>query len=158
MTRTAGRTRNEAIIGGIVLVVVGGMFAAGARSFGVGGLTDMGPGFFPMATGVGLAAMGVFEVVRALSLTIEDGTGLPMGPARLNLWAIGCVLGGLFAFALLIERAGLLPAIFVSTLLALAGERPIRWGRSLIYATVMTWAAWVVFILGLGLPVSLFGW
>ncbi len=74
-----------------------------------------------------------------------------------RLFSVACILAALLAFALLIESAGFLPAVFVATFFAMLAERPINWLRALVYSTLLTVMSYGVFVAGLGLPVKAFG-
>lgn len=154
MARAGEHGRTEGVLGGVALIVTGLAFAGGAWRYGLGTLTDMQPGFFPFFLGLALAATGLAEALSAWRARARAGHVAP----ALNARAVVFILAGLLMFGVLIGPGGLMPAIFVSTLLAMMADRPLRWRRMLIYAAAVSALAWAVFILGLGMPVPLFWW
>lgn len=154
MARAGQHGRTETVLGGGALIVTGLAFAGGAWRYGLGTLTDMQPGFFPFFLGLGLALTGLVEALAAWRIRPLSGQVAPTMNAR----AVVFILAGLLMFGVLIGVAGLMPAIFISTLLAMMADRPLRWRRMLIYAAAVSALAWAVFILGLGMPIPLFWW
>ena len=67
------------------------------------------------------------------------------------------IVGSVLVFACLIERAGLFPATFASTLVATftAGRMPFR--RAVVYALCLAVGLSLLFVYGLHQPISLLG-
>src|SRR4030095_10998012 len=74
------------------------VIAASGYTMGSGG--RMGPGYFPMALGGGLALLGILLVVRSLAID-----GEPSG--RLTLVPLLSIPAGVVLFGLSTERLGL---------------------------------------------------
>jgi hypothetical protein len=138
---------------GLALIMVGGAFSAVAWRYDLGSVSQMGPGFVPFVLGLFLVGLGVADLVRT-GLKAET----PVEGRPINWRGICCISGALLAFALLIGTLGFVPAVFSGTMLTNLAESPIRWTRALVYSCVFTAAGYGVFILGLGLPVPVFGW
>jgi hypothetical protein len=80
---------------GLLFIALGIAFAWGASTLRIGSSASMGAGYFPLAMGVVLAAIGAFIVFGSLVVETEDGE--PPGP-----WAVRPLVGvlvgsGLFA-------------------------------------------------------------
>lgn len=137
--------------GGIALILTGLGFAIGAIRFDLGSISDMGPGFLPMCLGILLLVLGGVETLDALSRHNDDP------PQATNWKATIWVSAAMLAFGLLVEIAGLDPAVFVASLLAMLGERPVRPARVLLVSLGITILADVLFIRLLSISVSAFG-
>jgi hypothetical protein len=114
----------------------------------IGTLTAMGPGFLPVAFGLCLAFLA------ALLLWLERPADSDM---KLPLRPIICVSLGIVAWVLLADRAGFFAAglaqVALSSL-ALPGQKGLTIA---IIAVVLNIAAFALFVLVLGLPLSAFG-
>lgn len=136
------------ILSGAVLALLGLAVAlyAGAR-LDFGTLRNMGPGFFPVTLGGFLAFLGICIALPAL---LRGGA-----PMAIRWWDAGAVVGAILIFGLGVSRLGLVPACFVSVLIASLPSPHAGWRWRLVLACAVTVLVWLVFILGLrmGLPV-----
>jgi Tripartite tricarboxylate transporter TctB family len=133
------------LIGALVVVIGGLALVAGAATYPIGTLQRMGPGNFPMATGLILAGIGVGLVVESRSET----STMPRVPLR----PILAVFAGLLWFAITIERFGLAPSILgLVVLTSLAQERP---RPAMIAATALFLIAFSIgiFVYALSIPI-----
>lgn len=136
---------------GMALIVMGGAYAAyTVATLPVGTLRQMGPGMFPLGLGVLLAALGVGVAAPALARDVA----MPPVPHR-SLWMS---IGTVAAFALVIPRFGLVPAVVVSTVIAALAIRGSRWQVFLPMAVVMVPLSWVVFVFLLKIDIPLAQW
>ena len=72
------RIKNQKdFFGGLLFIAIGLAFAWGASAYEIGRAAHMGPGYFPLAVGVLLAALGAVIVFK--SLVIETADGEPVG-------------------------------------------------------------------------------
>ena len=118
--------------------------------YSFGSPRSMGPGFFPVVVGALLTAMGAGLVLQAL-------------PDRQRVEGISprsfvMIMLAIFAFAVLMERAGLIPATVCLIVLAAAAERPFRPLRTLLLAVAVTAIGVGIFIFALGLPLRPVVW
>ena len=134
----------------LVVVALGiGVIAVGS-SYPVGSIDRMGPGYFPLLLGGTLALIGlglVFEVMRSEQIKLR----FPIRP-------FAAVTAGVLAFAFLAERAGLVPAIFALVFLSVCGEQPVRMKNAFAISVFMSLVGVLVFVKGLGIPLSAFWW
>ncbi|HYW50790.1 MAG TPA: tripartite tricarboxylate transporter TctB family protein [Gemmatimonadaceae bacterium] len=79
---------------------------------------------------------------------------IPQGHA---LRALLAVMGGVAAFALLVERAGFVPATFAATLLAGLAPSDVVPVRAVVHAAVVTVVIAVLFLVILAQPMRAFG-
>lgn len=143
-----GPSARQDLIGGLVAVAFGLFAGYTASAYPMGSLLRMGPGFFP----VGLAGL---IVLLGLVLIVAAFRPRPQGQridVRLRpLLMIGL---GVSLFALLLERAGLLPATLVLVLVSSLAESPWRPKRAVILAIAMTALVYLVFITALQMPIT----
>jgi len=144
------RTLVREIIGGLLVVAVGLCFAIGAFHFRMGTVMNMGPGFFPLATGIITTVLGIVIVIVAFksSEVFNDVEWRPM---------VG-VLAGIAGFAAMIGKFGLIPAMLLGVALSAPGDRTSRWVPTAIVAVVAAVGAWLVFSVGLGLQMPGLKW
>lgn len=143
-----------AMVPGLTVFVAGAAFALTSASYSIGTVNQMGPGFLPFVLGIILAGLGVIEMFRSIG-------GVPPGTDddhSINWYAIGCFVGSLLAFALLIERAGFVPAVFVATFGTMMAHRPVRPLAALLFGFCFAIASYLVFLKGLSMPISAFRW
>lgn len=139
------------IVGGALLVVVGLAFALYSFSnYELGTINRMGPGMFPMALGIILAGFGVMQAIPAFFRT---GV-MP----EIRVWTPIFVLSGVAAFALLVRPFGLLPAVIAVVVISSFAELKIRPVSLVILTGSLCLMSWLIFSVGLGLPVPMFRW
>lgn len=140
------------LLAGALAVMVGVVTLAEAMRYALGSARNMGPGYFP-------AALGMLMIVFGLGIALVEGRRAEGGalphPALRPVLAI---MAAILAFALLIERAGLAPAVAAATFLATYAEREVRPVRSAIVACAMAVLTIAVFKFGLGLPFRIVRW
>ncbi len=137
---------------GLSLVAIGTTAALYAGShYQVGSPAQMGPGFFPVALGWILAALGVIIGLLAFRRTLHT-----LNPPPFALRPLLAVLMAVFVFTQLVERAGLVPATWLLVLVAALAERPYRWGRTLLLAVILSFLVWLVFTVALQMTLPAF--
>jgi len=122
-----------------------------ARDFGIGSASRMGPGYFPTALGALLLLIGIASLVRSF---FRDGK--PIGAVAWKGAAL--VTAGTVLFGLLLRPAGLVPALVALILVGASASARFRleWRASLLMLALIAFCA-LVFVKGLGLPLSLLG-
>ena len=145
------RLRRPGTLAGLLFVAIGAGVVALAGAYPAGQMQRMGPGWMPRALGWALVALGLaLGFAAALS---PRGADLPPRDLRPLL----CLLTGIGVFALLLEPAGLIVAIVGCVAVARLAERPYRPVETAALAGFLAALGAVVFVLGLGLPIPLFG-
>lgn len=146
--RIAGLGLTEIMAGGLC-VLVGLATMVEATSYAMGTVRRMGPGWFPFALGLLLLVLG-------LGIIFVEGKFRPARtPGPLAVRSLGGIMAAILAFALLIDRNGLAPAVFAATFLATFAEREVRLVPSLVLAACVTVLTAFVFHFGLALPIPL---
>lgn len=139
------------IVGGAVLVVTGLGFSGYAYAhYDLGTINRMGPGMFPAVLGLVLAAFGVMQSVPAF---FRQGT-IP----DIRVWSPLFVLGGIAAFAAMIRPFGLLPAIVVLVAISSCAELKFRPVSLLVLTVSLCVMSWLIFRVGLGVPLAMARW
>lgn len=140
------------LVGGALLMLVGiGVAYVSIQHYPLGTLQRMGPGMFPAILGCVLAGLGSILALQALR---RQGAR-----PDIRVYAPLFVLAGVASFALLIIPFGLLPAIVcVVVISSLAELRQIRPVNVALLCLALCLIAPLVFVVGLGLPISLIRW
>lgn len=144
-----GKKRAE-LLGGFALAALGGTATAYSLThYQLGTLRQIGPGFLPVMLGMALVGLGLLIAWVARPAPNAETRGFRAG----NVAAITL---SVVAFALLIERAGYVVAVFAAVLIATQpwdrGGVPLR----LAIAAVTTLFVGLVFGLGLDMPIHAF--
>jgi putative tricarboxylic transport membrane protein len=137
---------------GCALMFIGlaGLLAYNALQLTIGTASAMGPGYFPLALAIVLGALGVVLGMQSLRI---DGPRM----AGVEWRGFALVTLALVTFGATITRLGFVPAVLLTTGLAMAASRTIRPRTAAVLAIVLLAFCWAVFVAGLGLPVRLFG-
>lgn len=136
---------------GILFIAIGGGFALVGSGYRLGTAASMGPGYFPFAVGLVLAAMGVAVTLGATKLA-------DAGPSSLDAWDIRglfTILVSVVLFGLLIGTAGLALTVALVTLVSCFAERDVT-RKVLIVSVACTLTISIVifsYVLGLQIPV-----
>lgn len=135
---------------GLVFIAIGALFALGTLELDIGTPLKMGPGYFPLILAGFLALLGVVIVVQAFRHPAAHAIVVP--------WrGILLILAPPVVFGFTVRGLGLVPAIaLVALISAFASRRMSAW-LALILTVGLTIFCVLVFNVGLGLPLRLFG-
>jgi hypothetical protein len=144
------RDSRDLVAGGVLIAL--GAFAAihATINLNLGTVRHMGPGMFPMALGVLLAALGVLVLLPAL---FRSGS-LPRPDVRPLLAVSASVL----AFAFTIRTLGLAPAVACTALVAVLADNKLGPIGAVILAAALALVAVLIFVYGLGMPLQIVNW
>ena len=135
---------------GIMYTGLGGTAVIVSRSYSMGTLLRMGPGYFPTVLGGLLVLIGIIVIVRAF---FKHGEKIaPFAWKRLAL-----ALGSVVLFGLLVRGAGLALAILILVLMSAVAHDKFKLAPSIILAISMALFSILVFIKGLGVPIRILG-
>jgi len=139
------------VLAGLVFVAFGLAFAIGGTAYPIGTPVRMGPGFVPLALGILLAGLGVLIIVKGW--IAGEGDDIGHVPWR----AVILILVSIVFFGLTVRGLGLVPSLFVATLLA--GLAPQRTGivMPIAIAVGLTLFSVLIFVVGLQLRLPLLG-
>lgn len=131
-------------VGGALLLVLSLVFMVGGWQLGLGVPTRLGTGAFPFITGAILA-------ILAAVICIEErrGDGITDTPDWVAFLAIS---GALAVFAVTADRIGLVPAVFLTVVVASLPDRSLSLVGKAVLGVVVALACWGLFVELLNLP------
>ncbi len=138
-------------IGGLITITLGLVAAYISLGYSMGSVVAIGPGIFPLILGVLLVLLGAGILMSAWG---RESEAVP----PLNLRVIACVLASITAFGLLIGTAGLVPAIMACVILSRLAEPGSRTVPLVVLGLALSLLCWLVFVVGLGLPLRILEW
>ena len=148
---TSLQSRLPDLLGAGITLALGIWVIAASADYDMGTLREMGPGYFPRLVGSGLILLGGLLAV----LTLKK-PGTQFGTDRPALSSVLLISASLISFAVLIERNGLFPALFVAVLLSTFASDNRNVVRSLFLSAITAGVSCVVFIYALGLSMKVF--
>jgi len=143
--------RREDVIAGLVTICVGIFILTEAFDYRLGTLTRMGPGYFPMLLGVIMCLLG-----GVLLLFSQPSAPSEPGAEGASTRGVILVTVAFLAFALLIERAGMVPSVTVAVFLSALSNRTTSLVTAGVLALGTAFACWLIFSLLLGLQIKAF--
>src|ERR1700730_15184087 len=135
---------------GLVFSAIGLAALVLSRNYRLGSAVRMGPGYFPLCLSLLLMLLGTASSLRALRLS----RGEPIGDWRLV--PLICILLGVVAFGLLVERSGLVAALVALLVISSWPRLRLQAPEVLVTIVLLTACAVGLFVYGLGIPFSLF--
>lgn len=155
MTPAERTQRGVEVAVALALGALGAAIAAGAWRLPAGDGSAPGPGFAPLALGIGLALAGIAAGTKALLATPRAPADEEEGAGRKAAFACLLLLGAVLAF----EPLGfmLTSLVFLFAGFTLLGGA--NWRMALPAAAVAAALLWLLFtkLLGVGLPYGLIG-
>lgn len=138
------------LLGGALMIGFGLWFGIRAADMTIGSATNMGPGYFPLALSVISGLMGLVLVLQGMRATAArvEVEWRPMIFVSLSV----------LAFAVGIRYFGLVPAVVGTIVVSAVADPDFRIVPTLILAAAMSFFAWLVFTIGLGLALPPFAW
>jgi putative tricarboxylic transport membrane protein len=150
--------RRKNVLAGLMFIVIAAIGLWASRNYPVGTALRMSTGYVPrllcwLLTGLGAVVLvqGLLEPHRPeprREPSPQDGVIAQLRPVVL-------VTVGLIAFALALEPLGLVLAILVLVVIASFATRELKLWETLAAAAGLSVLTWVIFILGLGLPIQM---
>lgn len=136
------------VLGGAFFLALGLYVFVTAFGFGIGTARRMGAGYFPMVLGAVAMLLGLGIAVDGLRARAER--------PRIAWKPFFAVVAGLAAFWLLVDRAGLVPAVCALVGLSLLADRTVRPLEALGLMAGVSLLLWLIFSVALGLPIPAF--
>jgi hypothetical protein len=148
--------------GALLLLALGAGVLALGLGYRMGTLNRMGAGFIPVVLGALMMAVGIALGITAAAPGQAAPPAHPLpghGTHKGVEWRGWlCILGGVFAFVVLGDRGGLMPATFASVFISALGDRNNTLKSSALLAAALTLFCLAVFHYGLQLQLPLFQW
>ena len=139
----------ETVAAGLI-VVFGAIMAYVGASYGVGNLTRMGSGYFPLIVGILICIIGLVTMIEVR----RNDAPYP----EVSWRAFLCVFSGFLGWALFVERFGLFPASAFLIVMCTLARSPVRIPAMVLTAVLVPLAAVVVFLHGFRLPLHAVRW
>ncbi|MFV0476129.1 MAG: tripartite tricarboxylate transporter TctB family protein [Pikeienuella sp.] len=138
-------------VAGIAGMLIGAFAIWESWDYPMGSATRMGPGYFPLLLGGALilASLGVLIFEGRLS----PGRDIHAPAFRGLIWVPLAVA----AFALLVERSGMIPAVAAAVFLSAQADDSLGWRETALLALGTAGVCTVIFIFILGLPLAPIG-
>lgn len=156
--------RTDLVAGLLVTLLGAGLAYMAQAGYPLGTLRRMGPGMFPLGLGLALTGLGMVLAVagwlrgRAEAAAPPDPEAEPSPLSDIQWRTALLTLAGVIAFALLIQRAGLIPAaLAVVAISAFADQRNTALAVTFLAALLCALAV-LVFKLALGMHFHLVIW
>jgi hypothetical protein len=135
---------------GVIFIAIGLLFGVGALHHELGTALRMGPGYFPLILAGLLVGLGVAIVVTGLGHAAPGRLAVP--------WrGLVLILGAPVVFGLTVRGLGLAPALALVALISAFASRRMSVPLALALSVSLTVFCVLLFSLGLGLPLRLFG-
>ena len=139
-------------ISGAVLIAIGLFVALYAYShYAIGEPASMGPGFFPVALGLILCTLGAMVIAFSFRRTMHELT-----PPPFALRSFLAVVIAVAAFAVLIERIGLMPTALILAVIASLAGRTFSLGKAVLLGVCLAVLSWLIFTVGLNMTLPAF--
>jgi putative tricarboxylic transport membrane protein len=150
--------RRKNVLAGLLFIVIAAIGLWASRNYPVGTALRMSTGYVPRLLCWLLMGLGAVVVVQGLLETAAPEPPRERTPEEgviAQLRPVVLVTIGLIAFALALEPLGLVLAILVLTVIASFATRELKLWETLAAAAGLSVLTWVIFILGLGLPIQM---
>ncbi|WP_087732140.1 tripartite tricarboxylate transporter TctB family protein [Paraburkholderia piptadeniae] len=136
---------------GLIVVMIG-------RTYEIGSMRSMGPGFVPVSLGAILAILGISIAAGAKRESAEtnEAESHPEFTAEWRGWI--CIILSVVAFVVLGEFFGFIPAVFAVVFISALGDRENTIGRVLLLSLGTTIFGVIVFWWLLKIQLPLFTW
>ena len=135
---------------GLIFLAIGILFGLGSLELELGTPLRMGPGYFPLVLSGILVALGL--------VILAHGFGHPTTGALVVPWrGLVLILAAPIVFGLTVRGLGLVPAVMLVVLISALASRRMSVLLALVLTVALTLFCVLVFSLGLGLPLRLFG-
>jgi len=147
-------SKRRDVYAGALMVALGLAVSGQSLTYELGSLSQMGPGFFPLAIGIIMTLLGVAIIATAKPSAAEEPT--EAGGPQWRGWI--CITLGILAFIVLGTHGGLVPATFAVVFISAMGDRRNTWRSASLLALAAVVVAVVVFWWALHIPFPLFHW
>lgn len=145
-----GQSKAARAVSGGVLLAAGLVISFFAWGYPKGSVNQMGPGFIPQTVGVLISLLAIAIIVVDLRDRALER------PGAIQWRGLCFVSASIIVFALLVEPAGLVPSMFLAVLLSMFADDQAKPLTVLIYAILASAAGWLLFLVGLELPIPAF--
>lgn len=139
----------RAVSGGVLLLAALIMLGF-AWGYPTGSVNQMGPGFVPQTVAIMISVLAVAIIIIDLNTPDMDR------PERTHWRGLIFVSAAVTIFAMLVDVAGLVPSMFLAVAVSMFADDQARPISVLIYTVIATFLGWLLFLVGLELPIPAF--
>jgi hypothetical protein len=143
--------RRKNVLAGLMFIGIAALGLFLSRNYPIGTAVRMGTGYIPRLLCWTLMGLGAIVLLQGWR-EADPAPRSDLSPWA-RLWPVLVVTASMTAFALSIERLGLVVAILFLTAIGALAARGLKAWETLAAAAVLITIAWAIFILGLGLPI-----
>jgi hypothetical protein len=139
------------MLAGAMFCAIGAAFLYAGHDYPMGTARAMGPGYFPRMVAILVMIFGALTAVRSSSTDENQPLRLGFKP-----WPFFAVFAAIIAFALLVERIGLVPTLAVTIILsrlAAPQARPLELIGLVVVISALIVGVFV-YALGVALPLG----
>jgi hypothetical protein len=148
------RVEKDIFAGGLMLLLGLGAVIE-SRTYGIGALMQMGPGFMPTLLGVILIVLGVWTCASVFRSGGREKARL----AEWRDWLSWLLIAmGPIAFIILGPHGGFIPATFACVFISARADRSATWKSAFLLASIATLAGVLLFGFILRVPFPMFQW
>jgi hypothetical protein len=147
--------RKRDFYAGLLMALIGLVVVTTGRTYRMGNLMHMGPGFLPTALGVLLIVLGI---MIAASASPKDGVDEDILPEHPEWWGWSCILAGPVLFIIMGSIAGMIPATFCCVFVSALGDRTATLKSSFVLALLVTAFGVTLFAYFLQVPMPVLTW
>ena len=135
---------------GLLFIAIAAVFAYGVRELPIGTAFRMGPGYFPLVLVLLLAVFGLIILI--------GGIRVPGNPIGAIPWrGLALITLPVIFFGATLKGLGLIPSLTITVFVTTLASRLWDLKTSIAITVVLVVFSWLVFVRGLGLPLSLYG-
>ena len=138
------------VLSGLLFIGLAALFAWQTQDLTIGSSVRMGPGYFPLVLSGLMGLFGLIVFITGLRVPGEAITSVAW--RGLIVITVSTVF---FGFGM--RPLGFLPTLGITVFIAATASRKFKLTTALGITGVMVLFSWLVFIVGLGLPLQLVG-
>lgn len=135
---------------GLLYLTIGAAALYMAQDYEMGTAVSMGPGYFPVVLSSVLMFIGSISVIRSFIVPGEPLQGFAVMKVLIVTVAI-------VVFALVVDGAGFAIAVVMVFSISAAASKFFNWKLTLVFALAASIFCSLLFVKGLGIPLSVFG-
>ncbi|WP_435312540.1 tripartite tricarboxylate transporter TctB family protein [Primorskyibacter sedentarius] len=135
---------------GGVLLLAGLVMLFFAWGYPTGTLNQMGAGFIPQAIAILISGLAVAIIIIDLKAAEPERAG------PVHWRGLIFISAAVIIFAVLVDVAGLVPSMFLAVAVSMFADHQARPVPVLIYTLLATFFGWLLFLVGLELPIPAF--
>jgi hypothetical protein len=129
-------------LAGLMFLVIAAIAVLEARNYSFGTATKMGPGYFPVALGLVLGALGALLMLRSLVITGEKLDGLQWRP-------LGTLVLAIVGFGLIVTKLGLAVSLTLVTFASAFAYREVKLREAFALSIFIASISVLIFVYGL---------